>query len=671
MSAIVSVPVPAQYRHSPYQLFVGERISNSQSIDQLQKHAGSRAIPPTKSNRWSPNSALSGRTAEAKQMTDDGSVPRPPPAEGYHWQRPNPDTHSSSDQVSPNHRSAGRQTKMEDQASHGVNLPPTNRSVEARNEGTERRTSRSLGVHSILNPPHTEELTPRHRRRSFAQMEEDVRKNPSITNILMGRPQDEKTNHDESSLPLDSGVQRAPRRILTPISPRIQSHRAASSGYGQGRQPTGTINAQETPFLSPSARFHSQEASPPPQPPAAHSLSSQAQPQQNQQHTQSGHISQQSSPFIMPAAPAPAHALVEPSRRASVSVVHSARASPSPSNYSSYSQSEMSQGGLSVLSRRTSPSSHDYQPGPGQTASSSRQLSPSPVIGSLSNGPPLSLEGDHQQAYNGMISGGQNYQVLTIDTTQGHMQMPVEVQTASRVADEKRKRNAGASARFRQRRKEKEREASSRISNLEQELAWAQEDSRHYKQERDIISEYLTRNFPQYKTFIDERPRSPIHTRDLTRRRLSMHDLSSAGDSASPRTMPGPAPAMSVLEHDRYEPRSTMLTDRIDQTGAERPATRRRTETFQPEPLPIITTPGHPSYQPASPPFPPFGGRPPAQLPSPRQQPQPYHQPQAHQDQQRQRIGQAQLPPIGHAQFRQDPPPEQRSWPPQPDHQRQ
>lgn len=77
-------------------------------------------------------------------------------------------------------------------------------------------------------------------------------------------------------------------------------------------------------------------------------------------------------------------------------------------------------------------------------------------------------------------------QLMTIKSQQGHpVQIPVDVQAASKVADEKRRRNAGASARFRARRKEKEREASQSISRLEQQLRDALEDAEYYRLERD------------------------------------------------------------------------------------------------------------------------------------------------------------------------------------------
>ena len=76
---------------------------------------------------------------------------------------------------------------------------------------------------------------------------------------------------------------------------------------------------------------------------------------------------------------------------------------------------------------------------------------------------------------------------MTLDTDQGPIQVPVDVQAASKMADEKRKRNAGASARFRQRRKEKEREASQTIAKLENHIRDIGEEIEYYRMERDYF----------------------------------------------------------------------------------------------------------------------------------------------------------------------------------------
>ena len=84
-------------------------------------------------------------------------------------------------------------------------------------------------------------------------------------------------------------------------------------------------------------------------------------------------------------------------------------------------------------------------------------------------------------------NGQATYQLFTLETDQGPIQVPVDVQAASKMADEKRKRNAGASARFRARRKEKERESSQTIANLESKIRSLDEEKEYYRMERDYF----------------------------------------------------------------------------------------------------------------------------------------------------------------------------------------
>lgn len=126
-------------------------------------------------------------------------------------------------------------------------------------------------------------------------------------------------------------------------------------------------------------------------------------------------------------------------------------------------------------------------------------------------------------AYGSPMNGtGQgSYQLMTIDTDQGPVQVPVDVQAASKVADEKRKRNAGASARFRQRRKEKEREASQSISRLESKVRELSDEKEFYKVERDYFRQ-LVYNSPAQAAQVIPRPPSP-------RQRKTSIDTSSTG----------------------------------------------------------------------------------------------------------------------------------------------
>jgi hypothetical protein len=163
---------------------------------------------------------------------------------------------------------------------------------------------------------------------------------------------------------------------------------------------------------------------------------------------------------------------------------------------------------LNAANRRTSAGTSRLTRAPSSSASPSTTYSSFSQAGAL----------DERQRAVGIpisSSSGQNvYQMMTLETTSGTVQLPVDVQAASKVADEKRKRNAGASARFRQRRKEKERESSTTISKLEQRLKAAADDADFYKRERDYLAGVLLqvpggdRHFP--------RPQSPRHRRSST-----------------------------------------------------------------------------------------------------------------------------------------------------------
>ena len=97
------------------------------------------------------------------------------------------------------------------------------------------------------------------------------------------------------------------------------------------------------------------------------------------------------------------------------------------------------------------------------------------------------------------------YQIMKFDTTQGAIQVLVDKQAASKVADEKRKRNATASHNFRQRRKEKERETRENIDRLEAHIREVIEERDHYRRERDYFQNVALYN----RIPIEPRPLSP------------------------------------------------------------------------------------------------------------------------------------------------------------------
>ena len=105
---------------------------------------------------------------------------------------------------------------------------------------------------------------------------------------------------------------------------------------------------------------------------------------------------------------------------------------------------------------------------------------------------------------------------MTLDTENGPIQVPVDVQAASKVADEKRKRNATASHRFRQRRKEKERETSQNISKLETQLREMEEERDYYRGERDYFRNVASRIPGPGQAHLLPRPLSPKQRRQAS-----------------------------------------------------------------------------------------------------------------------------------------------------------
>lgn len=107
------------------------------------------------------------------------------------------------------------------------------------------------------------------------------------------------------------------------------------------------------------------------------------------------------------------------------------------------------------------------------------------------------------------------YQMMLLETEQGPIQVPIDVQAASKVADEKRKRNAN---RFRQRRKERERETAEKIPKLEAQVRETSDDKEHYLRGRDYFRDLALR----HRIPIVPRPLSPRCGRHATQGRASL-----------------------------------------------------------------------------------------------------------------------------------------------------
>ncbi|KAG9233328.1 hypothetical protein BJ875DRAFT_50245 [Amylocarpus encephaloides] len=330
--------------------------------------------------------------------------------------------------------------------------------------------SRDLGVHSMLNPsePDSRGAGPRHSGASTdAPPHSD---GPPPFGQPSTTPTPPTTESHGPSYPHQ-------RRILTPRSPS----RSLSSSRGRGGT---TIDAQRSPFLSSRGRAYATET--------GHAMDSPSAPSSThpQQH------------YGRP----PSTSIPADSRRTSVPTMHaygqgplSQSASPSISTSSQNPSSQTSPASFLVHKGGPGPPTSSYFP----SASFGSSMHQAPGGGGMQG---MQYQGPSEGPYSApapqtpgggsslhptaagsrQTSASDPIQVLTITTSSGQYQVPVDVHQASRVADEKRARNAGASARFRQRRKEKEKEANTNIEKLQQQTRELERKVREVEQERDF-----------------------------------------------------------------------------------------------------------------------------------------------------------------------------------------
>jgi hypothetical protein len=390
-----------------------------------------------------------------------------------------------------------------------LSLPPLRQLSRTPPTPSSRRHDNPL--QSILNPEAKLAEQQRELRRSGHQMETPSPVNTHHSSSLpsISRPPSADSTQDDQR---PQGLFQPPgrpsgRHALTPQSPNL--HRTQSVG-GLSR-PTGTIDAHQSPFLTAPLR-PSESASTPalPTPPAG---------------TRTSYFPPLTS------STSTSNMLRTEGRRTSAQFLPSGSASP-VTQYSPYSQAASIASGYE---------GHGHL---GHYAHEART-------------PGHRME--HERMIPVAPSGQSSIQIMTIKSQQGHnVQIPVDVQAASKVADEKRKRNAGASARFRARRKEKEREASTTISRLEQQVRDAVDRAEFYRSERDFFRS-IAHQQPGAKRHY-QRPQSPVLRR-----------LSSVPSHAASPTDGGSDGSYGDYEDDRRD------TDRN---------VRRRTGSYQPGPGP-------------------------------------------------------------------------------------
>jgi hypothetical protein len=368
--------------------------------------------------------------------------------------------------------------------------------------------SRALGVHSILNPAaETDDKDPQ-----YAKGAGQSAMGP-IQNLLpapIESPRSRKRT-DATRSPVREHIQLPPtrtgRRVLTPKSPGL---RTASLGARRNPAFHSTIQPLQ-PQPRAGGRHYTAEPGQyqgsdiPPLPPLSIAAGSHSNilPTTEPGPPRSAHIPESpmhgSEPVITPQ-----------TERSSASYPKMEHASPS----------------------------YRYGP-PAQASGPFRVL---PAAGSSVYG----LENQGHGPHEGYQQGPASFS-MTLDTDQGPMNIPVELdlQQASKVADEKRKRNAGASARFRARRKEKEKEASQTISGLQQELRELIEERDHYLAERNYFRDLATRHGAQ----VLQRPQSPQQRRLVAAAAMggppsggTLDDPAMSEDSYRERADSGPAP---------------------------------------------------------------------------------------------------------------------------------
>ncbi|KAL8730855.1 MAG: hypothetical protein Q9166_003782 [cf. Caloplaca sp. 2 TL-2023] len=347
-----------------------------------------------------------------------------------------------------------------------------------------QKFSRSIGMQNILNPTGQDIPEEQNRRRKADQIEL-----PSPATTAASRALSTSVTPSPGTVSLPSITPPSMHAYLPPVSqgPRQIMIPRSSSAYAPSFNPKalpGTIDAKTSPFVG------SSDLVPSNLPEISHSPEHASIPPATSLPFNGPYPSARSPPGRRPSGgPQMSTAL---DRRASLA------GSDSPSTtYSSYSQySQTPPVPQSIAPANQSSSAFFGVPYPTQGSSGAMHSLPHGFPGST-NGPVSSP------------SAQSPYQIYTLDTEQGPIQVPVDVQAASKVADEKRKRNATASHRFRQRRKEKERETSHNIEKLENQIGQLAAEKDFYRRERDFFRSLVSRNPGQ--AHLANRPTSPRH----------------------------------------------------------------------------------------------------------------------------------------------------------------
>lgn len=418
----------------------------------------------------------------------------------------------------------------------------------------EQRTSRPIGVQNLLNPASGDASNAQNRRRNPEYFDSPPTPS-SIGSTSRAATPSLPPASVKSRSPIDVSLPRLTSpsigaypaslgRAMTPRSPSSYAPNLVTTGL-----PSGTIDARQSPFLA--TRDQTSTTSGPglfslsdmtsgpafPQRPYVSTLplAATSPPPRRTSQDSSSH-SRAQIPFDLPG---------------SVSGASQSTSSPSDSpsaQYSPFNQVSRSEPAIASSSAPTGqPQSFFSTPlstsGPGSTISQ------------------IAFDSKALDVPTSGATGQTQYQLMTIETDKGRIQVPIDMQGASKVADEKRKRNATASHRFRQRRKEKERETSESIAKLEAQIReigaekeFFQSESEFYQAERNFFHDTALRN----RIPIPPRPPSPRRRQHAA---VAGAPLEEEGNSRAGRNMrrrtsayvppQGQVPSSTVEPYDR------------------------------------------------------------------------------------------------------------------------
>ncbi|PGH08758.1 hypothetical protein AJ80_07796 [Polytolypa hystricis UAMH7299] len=447
---------------------------------------------------------------------------------------------------------------------------------------TPQTIPRSLGMQAILNPSHQHRLEPSGRAGQLDSQD-----------LLPSMPPSPSTHPQTTPSPVVSSAQsdysRGPneralwsprlqqRRILTPRSPVV---RAASLG--------GRINAAQSPFLS----------SPQPRGLAGDL----ALPRTLEPASMTAGAITYSHPHLPASLPSVSY---DPRTTAGLPITRSQETSPS-TPHSTYSQ-------FSQTSPAPTPANLLQQP-------LGHQVSPSP--GALPHDPGRPrIQGDvtrHYQGEFGFLSIAPEMASHLIP--EGLIPVNMDMESASKKADERRYKNSCASKRFRQRKKAGQLEQEETLKRQAEELRFAREEGDFYRSERDYWKEMYGRVAPI--TGVPGRPLSPrlrqppppsVTNPDGDRAWREMPPREGAERNVRQRTDPGPTrlpfPPLTPLQSPGYGTTATSY---------QQPSYSTRWPPSTVATLPV--TEGRPATQA---PYPPMQGYPEASLPPPPPPPQP------------------------------------------------